>query len=110
MTTHTTYCRNCAAMCGLQVTEEGGKILDIRGDRDHPISAGYFCIKGMATRDFHNGDDRLLTSLRRNDAGKFDPIDAEVAMDEIHEKLSAIIARYGRTRSRSTARVRTATR
>lgn len=92
---HITYCRNCAAQCGLEVTVEDGKILDIRGDKDHPISNGYFCVKGMATRDFHNGDDRMLTSLKRNAEGGYDPIDAETAMDEIHEKLSAIIAEHG---------------
>ncbi|WP_340317948.1 molybdopterin-containing oxidoreductase family protein [Rhizorhabdus argentea] len=95
MATHITYCRNCAAMCGLEVTEEAGRITDIRGDRAHPISKGYFCIKGMATRDFHNGEDRMLNSSRRNGQGGFDPISAEAAMDEIHQKLSAIIAEHG---------------
>mgnify|MGYP001553520918 CR=1 FL=1 len=95
MTTHTTYCRNCAAACGLLVTEEAGVIQDIRGDRDHPVSQGYFCIKGAATRDFHNGEDRLLSSRRRNADGSFEDIAAETAMDEIHAKLSAIIAEHG---------------
>lgn len=95
MTTHITYCRNCAAMCGLEVTKENGRITNIRGDRNHPVSEGYFCIKGMATRDFHNGEDRLLSSLRRNADGTFDAIDAETAMDEIHEKLGKIIAEHG---------------
>lgn len=95
MATHTTYCRNCAAACGLLVTEEAGVIQDIRGDRNHPVSEGYFCVKGLATRDLHNGDDRLLSSRRRNADGSFDPIDAETAMDEIHEKLSRIIAEHG---------------
>ncbi|MFC4594720.1 molybdopterin-containing oxidoreductase family protein [Sphingobium tyrosinilyticum] len=95
MATHTTYCRNCAAACGLLVTEEAGVIQDIRGDREHPVSQGYFCIKGAATRDFHNGDDRLLSSRRRAADGRFENIDAQTAMDEIHERLSAIIARHG---------------
>lgn len=95
MSTHTTYCRNCAAACGLKVTHEDGVIQDIRGDRDHPVSQGYFCIKGAATKDFHNGEDRLLGSRRRNADGTFEDIDAETAMDEIHEKLSAIIAQHG---------------
>lgn len=95
MATHTTYCRNCAAACGLLVTEESGVIQDIRGDRDHPISQGYFCIKGAATRDFHNGEDRLLSSRRRSQDGTFEDVDPETAMDEIHERLSTIIARHG---------------
>ncbi|WP_176599176.1 MULTISPECIES: molybdopterin-containing oxidoreductase family protein [Sphingobium] len=95
MATHQTYCRNCAAACGLLVAEEAGVIQDIRGDKAHPVSQGYFCIKGMATRDLHNGEDRLHGSLRRNDEGTFDPIDTEVALDEIGHKLSGIIAEYG---------------
>ncbi|WP_340268049.1 molybdopterin-containing oxidoreductase family protein [Sphingobium mellinum] len=95
MATHTTYCRNCAAACGLLVTEEAGVIQEIRGDSQHPISQGYFCIKGAATRDFHNGDDRLLSSRRRTADGRFEDIDAQTAMDEIHERLSAIIEQHG---------------
>ncbi|MEJ7935519.1 molybdopterin-dependent oxidoreductase [Sphingobium sp. AN558] len=95
MTTHTTYCRNCAAACGLVVTEDAGIIEDIRGDRDHPVSQGYFCIKGAATKDFHNGEDRLLSSRRRNADGSFTDIDSSTAMDEIHARLSGIIAEYG---------------
>ncbi|MEJ7926203.1 molybdopterin-dependent oxidoreductase [Sphingobium sp. AN641] len=95
MATHTTYCRNCAASCGLVVTEEDGVIQDIRGDRNHPVSQGYFCIKGAATKDFHNGEDRLLSSTRRNADGTVENIDAETAMDEIHAKLDRIIAEHG---------------
>ncbi len=95
MATHTTYCRNCAAACGLMVTEEAGVVLDIRGDKDHPVSQGYFCIKGAATKDFHNGEDRLLGSRKRNPDGGFSPIDAETAMDEIHVRLRGIIAEHG---------------
>lgn len=95
MPTHTTYCRNCAAACGLLVTEEAGVVQDIRGDKDHPVSQGYFCIKGAATKDFHNGEDRLLSSKKRNPDGGFSLIDAETAMDEIHERLAATIAEHG---------------
>ncbi|HKR43273.1 MAG TPA: molybdopterin-dependent oxidoreductase [Paraburkholderia sp.] len=95
MATHITYCRNCAAMCGLEITAEGGKLTSVRGDREHPISAGYFCVKGLASLDLHNGEDRLSQSRRRNAEGCFEPIGTKNALDEIHEKLSAIIERHG---------------
>jgi anaerobic selenocysteine-containing dehydrogenase len=95
MTAHITYCRNCSATCGIEVTTEGERITNIRGVKEHPVSQGYFCIKGMATRDFHNGDDRMAASLRRTEGGAYETIDAEKAMDEIHERLSKIIAEHG---------------
>ncbi|MEJ7933924.1 molybdopterin-dependent oxidoreductase [Sphingobium sp. AN558] len=95
MTAHITYCRNCSAACGIEVTTEGDRISNIRGVKEHPVSQGYFCIKGMATRDFHNGDDRLAASLRRTEDGSFQPVEAETAMDDIYERLSRIIAEHG---------------
>ena len=66
---HTTYCRNCPSLCGLLVEVENNKILGIRGDTRHPLTKGYFCVKGLASMDLHNGEDRLTgaagTACRR---------------------------------------------
>ena len=54
------YCRNCSAACGLVVETEGDRVVSIRGDRAHPLTSGYMCIKGAINGDWHNGEDRLL--------------------------------------------------
>ena len=48
MSTHTTYCRFCHAFCGLEVEIEGDHLVSVKGDREHPVSQGYACIKGRA--------------------------------------------------------------
>jgi anaerobic selenocysteine-containing dehydrogenase len=52
MSTHKTYCRICAACCGLQLVINNNRVLDIRGDPDHPITRGYSCIKGATAESF----------------------------------------------------------
>src|SRR5207237_4070563 len=42
-------CPYCAVGCGQKVYVEDGRILDIEGDEDSPISRGRLCPKGAAT-------------------------------------------------------------
>jgi predicted molibdopterin-dependent oxidoreductase YjgC len=51
-TLNKTFCRVCASLCGLEVVTESERVLSIRGDRDHPLSRGFMCIKGQMSQDF----------------------------------------------------------
>ena len=46
------FCRVCQSVCGILVDVHddpaGERVLRVRGDRDHPVSAGYTCPKGRA--------------------------------------------------------------
>ncbi|MHB8465259.1 MAG: molybdopterin-containing oxidoreductase family protein [Acidimicrobiales bacterium] len=53
------YCRICAASCGILVDVDGDRVLGVRGDPDHPVSKGYTCPKGRALGAFHHGPGRL---------------------------------------------------
>src|SRR5690349_1192915 len=93
---HISYCRNCAANCGVVLDVEEGRILSVLPDRENPISEGYVCIKGTVASDLHNGDeDRLVQCMKRDEEGKFHPIDKYQAIDEIADRLSAIVAKNG---------------
>ena len=67
MQTHRTTCKvgACEPFCGLEVDVEDGKMVAVRPDRDHPITKGYSCIKGMRVLDYQNDPDRLLHPIRR---------------------------------------------
>jgi anaerobic selenocysteine-containing dehydrogenase len=93
--THRSFCRVCASLCAVKVDVEDNKITAIRGDRDNPLTSGYFCIKGAKAQALHNGDDRLLTSYRRSPSGVLDACDAELALDDIHARLTSLIAEHG---------------
>jgi len=53
------FCRICAAACGIVVETNGQQVARIRGDKDHPISRGYTCEKGRALPEWHHGPHRL---------------------------------------------------
>jgi len=90
------FCRFCHVYCGIEadVDVENNRILAVRGDKEHAISHGYTCIKGRAELERIYHPERLLTSKKRVD-GMLADIDTEQAMDEIAEKLRAIIDEYG---------------
>lgn len=92
-----TYCRICAAHCGLVLTIENGtdRIVKVKGDKQNPLSQGYVCFKGLQAEEAHHGPQRLLRPLKRQPDGSFAEIDSEQALDEIADRLRGIIERGG---------------
>ena len=97
MPTHFTFCRLCSGRCGLEVDvdSETGKITQIRGDRQHPMTSGYACIKGLQAGELHHSETRLTRALERQPDGSFRQIDTEVALDRIALRMGAIRERHG---------------
>ena len=52
-----TFCRICEPLCGMVATVEKGRLVALRPDKDHPLSAGFACQKGIAFTEVVNGDD-----------------------------------------------------
>jgi anaerobic selenocysteine-containing dehydrogenase len=93
-----TACILCSLNCGLdvQVGGDGGRrLVKIKGDRDHPVSRGYFCEKAQRLDFYQSGGDRLDTPLRRTPDGGFEPIDWDTAIREVAAKLLEVKARWG---------------
>lgn len=91
-----TYCRICEPLCGLIATVEDGKLVRLRADKDHPLSRGNACPKGIAFTEIQNDPDRVLHPLRRAKDGSFERVSWDTALDEIGERLRGIIAEHGR--------------
>ncbi len=90
------FCRNCGALCSMELNIENNKIIAVSGDATASPYGGYMCTKGRASADFHNGaENRLLRSVKRNTENEFAEISSAQALDEIAEKISALIAQYG---------------
>jgi len=94
VTTHKSFCRFCHASCAIEVDVVDGRVAKVRGDRDNPMFRGYTCIKGRELPAQHNHPDRLRSSLRRK-GDTFEEISSEQALDEIADKLRAIIDEHG---------------
>ena len=58
----TTYCRICESLCGMVAEVEGDRLLALRADRDHPLSAGFACQKASRSPKWSTtrpGDDAV---------------------------------------------------
>ncbi len=96
MTEEKSFCRICTGLCGVRVKiDERGRLAEIRGDHDHPLTQGYACIKGIAAVEAHNSPNRLLHTMKRMPNGRHEPIGVEQALDEIAEKLQRIVQEDG---------------
>ncbi|WP_179469754.1 molybdopterin-containing oxidoreductase family protein [Mycolicibacterium vinylchloridicum] len=91
---HTTYCRICEPLCGMVATVDDGRLVALRPDKEHPLSSGFACQKGIAFTEVQNDPDRVTTPLRRTAAG-FEPVSWDEAMSDIADRLGAILRAHG---------------
>jgi anaerobic selenocysteine-containing dehydrogenase len=81
------------------VTVDEGRVVDVRGSKANPYTAGVVCAKvSKAYPDFVHGANRLTRPLRRVGAkgeGRFEALSWDDALDVIYEKVSAVISAHG---------------
>lgn len=91
-----TFCRNCSALCAMEIDVEDGRMLRARPDGTASPYGAYLCPKGLSSVEFHNGaEGRLLASLARRPDGTLDAVDSQVALDEIAAGLKALVEKHG---------------
>jgi anaerobic selenocysteine-containing dehydrogenase len=94
--TKKTFCRICHAACPMELDiEDQTSIVAVRGDRSDPLFQGYTCIKGRQLADQYHDPARLRAPLRREPGGTFAAITSAQALDEIAERIAAIVAALG---------------
>lgn len=91
-----TTCRNCPAGCGVKVFLQGGRIVDVFGDEEHPANKGSFCPKGLLSY-YHVGNPRRITEPRiRERLGRpFEAVTWDVALEFAAGRLRELGQRYG---------------
>ena len=87
---HLSYCRICAAACGVVVTVEGEQVVRVAGDAGHPVSRGYTCSKGRGLPAWHHRADRLDHPRRHGVDSTWDDV-----LDDLARALGGIIASDG---------------
>ena len=90
-----TYCRVCEPLCGMVATVADGELVKVRPDPDHPLSKGFACPKGIAMAEVQSDPDRVLHPLKRQADGSFERVSWDAALDEIGDRLGAIVKRHG---------------
>lgn len=90
-----TYCRFCHAYCPMEATVEDNKLIALEPDTTNEVYGGYTCIKGRQLIEQIDHSSRLQQSQKKQADGSFAPIASETALDEVAEKLQAILKEYG---------------
>jgi len=89
---------DCPDTCSMIYTVENGKLVDVRGNPDHPYTQGGLCVKLKDFSDRHASPDRVLYPLRRTGprgTRQYERITWDAALDEIGKRWKAIIKEHG---------------
>ena len=92
------YCGLCHPRCGLLLEIENGKVVRVKGDKDHPVTRGMICSRGHLMVDHLYHPDRINVPLKRagaRGAGQWQEVGWEQALDEVAEKLEGLRLEYG---------------
>jgi anaerobic selenocysteine-containing dehydrogenase len=95
MDTVRTFCRICEPSCGLVASVDGGQLVKLTPDREHPVTKGFACHKGLAAVDIHRDPDRLDHPMLRAADGTWTTVGWDDAMAHTAARLQAIAAEHG---------------
>jgi formate dehydrogenase major subunit len=83
-------CPYCAVGCGQDVYVKGGRVVQVEGDPDSPVSRGRLCPKGSASLQLTTGSARRYEVLyRRPHATGWESLGLDEAMDMIADRVIA---------------------
>lgn len=85
--------------CGVQLHVKDGKLVEVEGDPEHPITKGALCPRCLALTDVTYHKDRITKPLKRavEDRGKdkWEEISLDEAFDILEEKTRYFTDTYG---------------
>jgi ferredoxin-nitrate reductase len=87
-------CPYCGVGCGVDVGVANGKVVAVRGMKDHPVNKGRLCILGKNLVDILDTNDRALYPMQRHGNG-FKRIGWNEATDRVANKLKETIEKQG---------------
>lgn len=93
-----TLCNMCGYHCGMKVFTRDGKIRRIVGNREHPVSRGKLCAKGLSAIQLEYEPNRLLYPLKRvGERGekRWERITWDEALGIIKDEIERIVHEYG---------------
>ena len=90
--------QDCPDTCAFLYHVEDGKLVEVTGDPDHPMTRGGLCVKLKDYAEHHYNPDRLLHAMKRvgpKGSGQFQRITYDEALAEIKKRWTQIIDQYG---------------
>ena len=89
---------DCPDTCAFIYDVKNGKLIDVTGDPDHPMTRGGLCVKLNGFAEHHYNPNRLLYPMRRTGpkgSGQYERISWDDALAEIKRRWTDITATYG---------------
>lgn len=89
---------DCPDTCAMVYEVLDGKLVEVRGKKEHPFTRGGLCVKLKDFHDHHHNPDRLMYPLRRTGpkgSKQYERISWDEAIKTIGDKWREIIAKYG---------------
>ncbi len=90
-----TFCRICEPSCGLVATVEDGRLAKLAPDKDHPVTKGFACHKGLAAVDLHHDSDRLNYPRVRSADGTWRNVGWDEAADYFGQRIQEVVDTHG---------------
>jgi len=90
--------QDCPDTCAFLYHVEDGKLVEVTGDPDHPMTRGGLCVKLKNYAEHHYNPDRLLYPMKRvgpKGSKQFVRISWDAALGEIKQRWTDIIAQHG---------------
>ena len=90
--------QDCPDTCAFLYQVEDGKLVEVTGDPDHPMTRGGLCVKLKNFAEHHYNPDRLLYPMKRigpKGSGQFQRISWDEALAQIKTRWTEIITQYG---------------
>ncbi|MDJ0514188.1 MAG: molybdopterin-dependent oxidoreductase [Methyloceanibacter sp.] len=90
--------QDCPDTCAFLYHVEDGKLVEVTGDPDHPMTRGGLCVKLKNFAEHHYNPDRLLHPMKRvgpKGSGQYERISWDEALETIRSKWTKIIEEYG---------------
>lgn len=61
---------DCPDTCAMEYHVRDGKLVDVRGKKNHPFTRGGLCVKLKDFHDHHANPDRLISAAARRREGQ----------------------------------------
>ena len=89
---------DCPDTCSLDVKVAGGRVVELDGNHDNPLTAGFICGKVRHFPELVYGSDRVLYPALRSGpkgSGQFRRVTWDEALDVVVDRLQAVHRTYG---------------
>ena len=91
-TVYTTCTRDCPNTCGLTAVVENGRLVELKGAREHPLTRGRACVKAKLYVDRVYSPERIRHPMLRTSrkSGAWQKVGWDEALDEIAGRMKKI--------------------